>query len=210
MRDVIGPGGAAVRLAGEGVLLAGSLRCPGSAEAGGGVRTEVTSLGADGLDDHEVLLLALKGVDLDSLEEVVLSVRHDDGRGSTEVAGEVTLRHRSTVDLAVVTGEKQVHVVGITNNSLVNGTSVRSSDLSREEGLGRSPSVRVRRVGRGAVGEGGRTPLVRKNPELLGSKVEDSWGYSVEAGTGLGCSRQLREVADTAKDHGTIALAVVV
>jgi hypothetical protein len=77
--DVVGPGGARVCLAGEGGALRSSLRSPGTAEGGGGEGTEEATVGTLGLDDHEVLGLALEGVDLDSLEEVVGGVAHDDG-----------------------------------------------------------------------------------------------------------------------------------
>lgn len=60
--DVVGPGGAAVGLAGERSRLLASLDSPLAIEAGGGERAEVTSAGALGLDDHEVLALAV-GVD---------------------------------------------------------------------------------------------------------------------------------------------------
>ncbi len=43
--DVVGPGGTAVGLAGEGVALARGLRRPGAAEAGGGERAEVAAVG---------------------------------------------------------------------------------------------------------------------------------------------------------------------
>src|SRR5689334_5358246 len=55
--DVVGPGGAAVRLAGEGVALGGGLRRPRTPEAGCGERAEVSPVGTDRLDDHEVLVL---------------------------------------------------------------------------------------------------------------------------------------------------------
>jgi hypothetical protein len=207
--DVVGPGGTAVSLAGEGAVLVCSLGSPVSAEGGGGVRTEVTALGANGLDQHEILVLALKGVDLYGLEEVVLGVGHDDSGCGTEVTGEVANGHRSTVDLAVVASEEEIHVLAVTDDSLVDRSGVRSSDLSGEKGLCRSPSVHVGGIGRGAVGEGGRSPLVRKNPDLLGCKVEDCWCNGVEALLVLGSSRQLREAADCAKVHRAIVLAVV-
>src|SRR6185295_16490913 len=62
--DVVGPGGAAVGFAGEGVALGGGLWGPGAAQAGGGEGAEVAALAADRFDDHQVLVLALDLVDL--------------------------------------------------------------------------------------------------------------------------------------------------
>src|SRR5689334_1220811 len=42
--DVVGPGGAAVGLAGEGVAFGGGLRRPGTVQAGGGEGAEVAAL----------------------------------------------------------------------------------------------------------------------------------------------------------------------
>src|ERR1051325_6991104 len=49
--DVVGPGGAAVGLAGEGVALGGGLRCPRTAQAAGGEGAEVASVAAHRLDE---------------------------------------------------------------------------------------------------------------------------------------------------------------
>src|ERR1051325_10811225 len=51
--DVVGPGRAAVCLAGEGVALAGGLRCPRTVQAAGRERAEVAPVGPDRLDDHQ-------------------------------------------------------------------------------------------------------------------------------------------------------------
>lgn len=125
VRDVVGPGSTAVGLAGEGVALGSSVGGPVAAEAGGSERAEVTSLRTNSLNDHEVLGggSSLDGVDLDSLEEVVGAVAHDDGGGGAEVAWEVANGHAGTVDLAVVTREEQVHVLVVTDNGLVNWAS---------------------------------------------------------------------------------------
>lgn len=141
--DIVGPCGSAVGLAGEGVALRGSVRGPASAERGGGERPEVAALRALGLDDHEVLVESSKGVDLDGLEEVVDGVAHDNrGRGA-EVSWEVAQRHAGSVDLAIVTGEEQVHVLAVGNERLVNRSGAAAGDLAREERLGRTPAVGV-------------------------------------------------------------------
>src|SRR5690606_10149920 len=77
MTDVVGPSGAAVCLAGEGVALGCGLRRPRTVQAGGRERTEVSALRANRLDEHEVSVLALELVDLNPLEEVVGRVGHD-------------------------------------------------------------------------------------------------------------------------------------
>jgi len=210
--DVVGPGGTAVGLAGEGVLLGSSVGGPAAAEAGGSERAEVAATRADGLDDHEVLLggSALDGVDLDSLEEVVLGVAHDDGGGSAEVAGEVALGHAGAVDLAVVTGEEQVHVGTVTDQGLVNGTSAGAGDGSREEGLGRTPAVGVGGVGGGLVGEGGRSPLVGNDPGALRLEVEESGRDETLVHGVLGSRCELVEIGDEAEVHGAVLGAGVV
>jgi hypothetical protein len=149
--DVVGPAGARVCLAGEGGALSSSLRGPGTAEGGGGEGTEEAAVGTLGLDDHEVLVLALEGVDLDSLEEVVGGVAHDDGGGRAEAAGEVADGHAGAVDLAVVAGEEQVHVLAVTDDGLVNSTSAGTRDGTSEQRLSSRPAVSVAGVLRSAV-----------------------------------------------------------
>jgi hypothetical protein len=205
--DIVGPGGAAVGLAGEGVLLGGSLGSPGAAEAGGSEAAEVAAVVANGLDDHEVLGTGggtLEGVDLDSLEQVVLAVGHDHRAGGAEVAGEVADGHAGTVDLAVVAGEEQVHVRRVTDDGLVDSAGVRAGDLAREERLSSTPAVDVGGVGAGAVGEGGGTPLVRKNPDLLGREVEQSGRNGVEALSGLAGRGKVGPVVDKSEAEGAV------
>src|ERR1035437_6861479 len=69
--DVVGPGGAAVGLAGEGIALRRGIGRPRTTEARGRVGAEVPPVGADGLDEHEALVLSLGRVDLHGFEEVV-------------------------------------------------------------------------------------------------------------------------------------------
>lgn len=71
MADVVGPGGTAVSLAGEGLALGCGLRCPGTAKAGGCEGAEVPAVCSNSLDNHEVLGLTFDGVDLNCLEQVV-------------------------------------------------------------------------------------------------------------------------------------------
>lgn len=149
--NVVGPGGARVGLAGKGAALGSGLRSPGAAEGGGGEGTEVAAVGALGLDDHEVLGLALEGVDLDGLEQVVGGVAHGDGAGAAEAAGEVANGHAGAVDLAVVAGEEQVHVLAITDDGLVNRTSAGTRDGASEQRLSSRPAVSVAGILRGAV-----------------------------------------------------------
>jgi hypothetical protein len=204
--DVVGPGSTAVGLAGKGVLLGGGVGGPVAAEAGGGERTEVATSRANSLDDHEVLGggSALDGVDLDSLEEVVPGVAHDDGGGSAKVAGEVANGHAGAVDLAVVTCEEQVHVLVVTDDGLVNGTSVGTGDLAGEKGLSRTPSVGVGGVGRGLVGESGGSPLVGDDPCVLGLEVEEGGCDEALVHGVLGSRCQLVEVGDETEVHGTV------
>jgi hypothetical protein len=174
--DIVGPGGAAVGLAGEGVALGTSLDSPGTVKAVGGQRAEVATLGSHGLNDHEVLVLALEGVDLHGLEEVVGGVGQDGG-GGREVAWEVALRHAGAVDFAVVAGEEEVHVLAVADERLVDGTSAGAGDGARVQRLGRRPTVDVGGVARGAVGEGSRSPLVCKDPGALRGEVEEGGCY---------------------------------
>src|ERR1035437_6372282 len=75
--DVVGPGGAAVGFAGKGIAFRCGIRRPRTTETGCGIRAEVPPVGADRLDDHEVLVLSLERVDLNSLEQVVRGPAHD-------------------------------------------------------------------------------------------------------------------------------------
>lgn len=104
--DVVGPGSTAVGLASKGVALGRGLGRPRSAETGSRERAEVAAIGADSLDDHEVLLLALDGVHLDSLEEVVGRVAHNNRRGGAKVTREVSDGHARAIDLAIVACEE--------------------------------------------------------------------------------------------------------
>jgi hypothetical protein len=201
--DIVGPGGTTVGLAGEGVALRTSLDSPGAVEAVRGQRAEVATLGSHSLNDHEVLVLALEGVDLHGLEEVVGGVGQDGG-GGREVAGEVALRHAGTVDLAVVASEEEVHVLAVADERLVNGTSVGARDGARVQWLSRRPTVDVGRVGAGPVGEGGRSPLVGKDPGALRGEVEEGRCDGVEGSASLSNTAHLGPVAEGSEGHGTI------
>src|SRR5689334_17889787 len=65
--DVVRPGRTAVGLARERVALGRGVRRPRAVEAAGGEGPEVAALAADGLDDHQVLVLALHLVHLGCL-----------------------------------------------------------------------------------------------------------------------------------------------
>ncbi|KAI6766029.1 hypothetical protein HG530_007099 [Fusarium avenaceum] len=176
--DVVGPGGTAVGLAGEGVALGGSVGGPLAVEAVG---------------------------DLDGLEEVLLGVRHDDLRGGAEAAGEVANGHAGAVDLAVITAEEQVHVLAVSNDGLVNGASAGVGDVAGEESLGSRPAVGVGRVAGGSVGELLRTPLVSQNPDVLGLEEEQGRGNGQRVHAGLGGGTELVDVGDGAEGHGAPA-----
>jgi hypothetical protein len=210
VRNVIGPGGTAVGLAGEGVALRSGLRSPGTTERGGGEGAEVAAVGTLCLDDHEILVLALQSVDLDSLEEVVGGIAHDDGGSTSEAAREVANGHAGTVNLAIVAGKEQVHVLAVTNHGLIDGTGARGSNGASEHGLSGRPAVSVAGVLRSAVREGGRTPLVSEDPNVLGSKVEEGRGNSRRAHGVLAGAAHLRPIAEETKVHGTIVAARVV
>jgi hypothetical protein len=208
--DIVGPAGARVCLAGEGRALRSSLRSPRTAEGGGGEGTEVTTVGTLGLDDHEVLVLTLEGVDLDSLEEVVGSVAHDDGGGRAEAAGEVADGHAGAVDLTVVAGEEQVHVLAVTDDGLINSTSAGTRDGTSEQRLSSRPAVSVAGVLRGTVGEGGGSPLVGKDPDVLGTEVEESRSDSRLRQLVLGDVAHLGPVTEQTEVHTTVVGAVMV
>lgn len=208
--DIVGPGGTAVGLAGEGARLGASVDGPGAVEAGGSEGAEVTAVGALGLEDHEVAAAALDGVDLDGLEDVLSSVAQDDGGGGAEAAGEVGLGDLGVVDLAVVAGEEQMHRAGVTNDGLVDRASAGARDGASEESLSGTPAVGVGGVAGGPVGEGSGTPLVAQNPDLLGRVVEEGGGNGVEAHAVLRGRGHVAPVGEGAEVHGAILAAGVV
>ena len=64
--------------AGEGIAFGCGQRRPGTTQTGCGERAEVSSVGADRLDDHQVLVRSLDLVDLHRLEQVVGGVAQND------------------------------------------------------------------------------------------------------------------------------------
>jgi hypothetical protein len=68
MEDIVGLRRSTVRLDGEGAGDASSLRGPRAADGGGGEGAEVATVGALGLEYHEVLVHAIDGVHLQGLE----------------------------------------------------------------------------------------------------------------------------------------------
>lgn len=205
--DVVGPCSSGVGLAGKGVGLGGSVGGPGAVEAVGSERTEVAAVLAYSLNEHEVLVLSLDRVDLDSLEEVILGVAQDDLRAGAEAAGEVANGHAGTVDLAVVAGEEQVHVLAVTDDSLVDGASVRAGDVAGEERLGLRPAVDVGGVVGSSVGELCGTPLVSQDPDTLGSEVEEGRSDSNAGHGSLGSRAELAEIGDGAEANGLPGVA---
>jgi hypothetical protein len=100
--DIVGPGGAAVGLACEWCALARRLLCPLTSQTGSRERAEVPPISANCLDNHEVLILALHGVDLNCFEQAVGRVAKDHCLSAAEIAWEVSDWHTGPVDLAVV------------------------------------------------------------------------------------------------------------
>lgn len=209
--DIVGPGGTAVGLAGEGVLLGASLLGPLAVEGGGGVRAEVTAVVALGLDDHEVLVQALESVNLDGLEDPLGSVA-DDGGSLGEVAGEAAKGHAGAVDLAVVTAEEEVDVLAVGNDGLVNGTSAGLclGESTGVQSLVGRPAVGVGRVAGGPVAEGGGAPLVSEDPDVLRGEEEEGRSNGVGVHAVLSDGTHLRPVAEETEVHGAIAVAGVV
>lgn len=183
--NVVGPSSAAVRLASEGLALTCSLRSPRAAQAVGGEGSEIASICSDGLDDHEILVGARDGVDLNGLKQVVGRIAHDHRRGRAKVAGEVSNRHARPVDFAIVSCEEQVHVGAVANDRLVD--SARSGDGAGEERLRRRPSTHAGGIACGHVGEGSWSPLIRKHPNVLGRKEEQGRRNSAGAHLVLAC-----------------------
>lgn len=203
MADVVGPSGTTVSLASERSRLVASLDGPLATEAVGSERAEVASVGTLRLDDHEVLVLALESVDLDGLEELLGSVRHDGLVGGAEAAGEVADGHRGAVDAAVVTAEEQVHVLAVADDGLVDSASV-GGNLAFEQRLGGGPRSSIGGVARRAVAEGSRPPLVGEDPGGLGLEVEQGRSDSSLGHGGLASGAHLREAAESAKGHGAV------
>lgn len=135
MADIVGPSSSAVGLACEGAALGCSIWGPCAIQAGSSEGSEETTIGALSLDEHQILVLTLDSIDLDGFEQVLGSVAHDDGRGGAEVAGEVTDGHAGAIDFAIVSCEEEIHVLGVTNDCLVDGTSARARNFAREERL---------------------------------------------------------------------------
>lgn len=199
--DVVGPGGAAVGLAGEGLVLGASLHSPLAIEAAGGEGTEVAAGGPDGLDDHQVLVLAVDLVDLDSLEQVVRSVLQDDLGLGAEVAGEVVNGHAGAVDAAIVASEEEIHVGVIADDGLVDDARAGVGDGTREERLRLGPAVGVGGIAGRLIREGRRAPLVGQDPDVLGREVEDGWGNGTRAHGVLRRRGHVRPVGEGAKGH---------
>lgn len=164
--DIVGPGGATVGLASEGLVLARCLWSPFTIQAVGREGAEIASVGANGLHDHQILVLATDRVDLDRFEEVVGGVAQDGLGFSAEVAGEVANGHAGAVDLAIVAGEEKVHVGIVADEGLVDRASIRVGDGSREERARRGPPIRVGRIAGCFVGKGSGTPLVGQDPDI--------------------------------------------
>lgn len=65
--DIIGPGGATVAVASE----VSGLSSPRTSQAGSCERTEVSAVVTNALNNHEILVLSLNGVDLHGFEQII-------------------------------------------------------------------------------------------------------------------------------------------
>jgi hypothetical protein len=126
MADVVGPGGAAVGFAGEGIALGCGQRSPRTSEAGRGEGLEVSPVAPDALDEHEVLVRSLDRVDFYRLEQVVCAHAHDGRVRAAEIAREVSDRHTGSVDASIVPGEEQVCIRAVADHHLVDRTVGRA------------------------------------------------------------------------------------
>lgn len=201
VRDVVRPGSTAVRLAGEWRALTASLKSPGTTKRGSRERAEVAAVVSLSLEDHKILVLPLDGVDLHGLEDELVGIAEHDGGCGAEGAWEVADRHAGAVDLAVVAGEKEVHVCLVTDDGLVDRSVRCAGNSAREEGLCRTPAVSIGGVGRGPVGKLCWAPLVAEDPNGLWCEVEDRGrnggvGHAVLRGAG-----HTRPVGERREDH---------
>jgi hypothetical protein len=108
-----------------------------------------------------------------------LEVKHDhfgileDNLGiRSKVSREVADRHRRAVNSSIVAAEEQVHVSGITNDGLIDGTKWCIGNLSSEQRLRLRPTIDVGRVIRSPIRELGRAPLMGQDPNTLRSEIE--------------------------------------
>jgi hypothetical protein len=203
--DVVGPRSAAIGLAREGRTLAGCLRCPRTAQTCGCIGAEVAAAGPNRLDNHQVFVLALHGVDLHGFEQVVGRVAHDHGRRRAEITWEVADGHAGAVDLAVVTGKEQVHVRGVANEGLVDGAGARAGDTAAEERLRAGPAICIGGIAGRLVGEGGGSPLVSQHPDALRREIEEGRRHGARAHAVLASRGHVRPVREEAEVHRAIA-----
>lgn len=126
MADVVRPASSGIRLARKWSAFSCGIRRPLAIKAGSRERAEEATFRSHSLDHHKIFLVArstLDCVDLNTFEQVRLRVTEDSGIVGAEIAGEISDRHASAIDLSVITAEEEVHVFVITNDLLVNGTS---------------------------------------------------------------------------------------
>jgi hypothetical protein len=214
MADIVRPRRPRVRLSSERVLLRRRIGRPRTVQARSSERPEEATTRTLSLNNHEVLLVSattFNGVDLHGFEEVVGGVAHDDCAGGAEGPGELANGHACAVDFAVVAREEEIHVCCVSNHGLVDGPGGGAVDLAAEEGLHGAPAVGVGGVGRGAVGEGGGSPLVGQDPDVLGREVEERGGHGGEAAHGvLRGGGHVAPVGEGAEVHAEVLVARVV
>jgi hypothetical protein len=190
----------------------------------------IPSIGTLSFDNHEILVQPLERVHLNGLEQVVRSVGHGYCRGGAEATGEVANGLLSAVDLAVVAGKEEVHVLHalsvseaqawvlgrkayltITDQSLINRPRATSRDRPTKQRLRSTPPIRIRRVRARLVRECSRSPLVREDPDALGRKVEDGRRDSGATHDVLSSGAHVgREVGERGEHHGAVGGAGVV
>jgi hypothetical protein len=177
------------------------------------------------LTDHQPLALALELIDLDSLKEILCLSAKNRFRDVSKAAREISNWHNRAIDVAIVTSEEEEHVVVVCNDSLVNGTIRGAGRTSSVERLCCTPATRYVSLGHfgivvnsspvsigGVVGrpvaERSRSPLVAKNPDLLGCKVEQSGRDSRALHVVLAGGSHVGPVFEDAKVHRSVRAVV--
>lgn len=155
VRDVVGPRSGTVGLPSKRCGLAIGLSGPSATETGSSERAEVATIVSLALDDHQVSRSqsrAFDGVNLYGLEKI-RRVRFAQDRFviRAERTRELANGHASAIDVAIVTCEKEVHIlttnlsierltplmnwaIPVSNDRLIDGTRFRI-DIAREERL---------------------------------------------------------------------------
>ena len=89
----------------------------------------------EGSYQETISILASNCVYLNCFKQLSLRFAEHDFRSGAEVSREIADRHAGAVDLAIITGEEEVHVFAVSDQALIDGTVDRARDLAREQGL---------------------------------------------------------------------------